>query len=203
MLRFMLCSSFCLSFGMNASAQVIIHNSLNPASISSSAPSFRNPAVAVPPLVQPGFNPGPIRGFGGGYLLPFSVYGFDYYGYGGYVNPYYFPPARGGYLNRESSSFDPPQDNLAATMPGVAYPTSVGRNISAPRDLSPEPDFARFTLQVPDEAEVYLEGQVMKGSGPVRNFVSPKLKSGVDYLYEVKVIWKQNGKSVQQTRLPS
>jgi len=200
MMRIVLLSLFAVTVLVGESpAQIYSSPSVgfnhNPAAMSSSSmparPIFYSPPVTV---------------YSGGIALPYSVYGYGYYGFGGFVDPALYPSS-GGYLSRESPIFGVPNDGLAATIPSLApmtfTPQFTGGFTRSPSEL-PAPGaadgVARFTLQVPADAEVTLEGQKMEGTGTVRTFVSPKLKSGQEYLYDIQVRFRENGRSVQKTR---
>jgi uncharacterized protein (TIGR03000 family) len=59
---------------------------------------------------------------------------------------------------------------------------------------------ARFTIEVPADAEVFLEGTRTKQTGASRTFVSPPLAAGKQYVYEVRARWTENGQVVEQSR---
>ena len=46
---------------------------------------------------------------------------------------------------------------------------------------------ARLEVKVPADSTVYLQGQRMTLTGPVRRYYSPRLRRGVNYIYTVKV----------------
>ena len=48
-------------------------------------------------------------------------------------------------------------------------------------------DKALFVLRVPDDAVVYFAGRKMNNDGSRRTFVSPELKAGKVYSYDIKV----------------
>jgi uncharacterized protein (TIGR03000 family) len=57
-----------------------------------------------------------------------------------------------------------------------------------------------LTFVVPSDAEVWIEGTKTTTRGPVREFVSPALKAGQDYIYTVRVHWQRNGQDVNENR---
>jgi len=67
---------------------------------------------------------------------------------------------------------------------------------NAPADDRP----VLLTLVVPPNAEVWIDGKKTTMSGTVRQFVSPALKSGKNYLYTLRVHWQRNNKDVEETR---
>jgi uncharacterized protein (TIGR03000 family) len=66
----------------------------------------------------------------------------------------------------------------------------------APQD----PNTARIIVHVPANAEIQFEGQKTQQRGSTRQFVSPPLKSGKEYTYDVKAEWMENGRNVSQER---
>jgi len=59
---------------------------------------------------------------------------------------------------------------------------------------------ARVRFEVPATAEVSVGGARTTQSGNVREFLSPPLPPGKDYVYQVEVRWVENGRSVVRTR---
>jgi uncharacterized protein (TIGR03000 family) len=57
-----------------------------------------------------------------------------------------------------------------------------------------------LSVQVPAEAEVWLEGAKTQQSGPTRTFVSPPLERGADFAYEIRARWREKGREVEQTQ---
>lgn len=62
---------------------------------------------------------------------------------------------------------------------------------------------ARLIVRVPEDAAVYLEGQKMQSTGPLRHYVSPPLRPGVQYTYTVRVDAARDGQTASKTvRVP-
>ncbi len=61
---------------------------------------------------------------------------------------------------------------------------------------------ARITVQVPPDATVTINGARMNQTGSTRQYVSPPLKSGYQYTYEIRASWRtpagpvSNGRTV-------
>jgi uncharacterized protein (TIGR03000 family) len=55
-------------------------------------------------------------------------------------------------------------------------------------------------LRVPSDAKVWFDGNQTNQTGAMRNFESPPVPVGRDYVYQLRIQWKQNGKNVTQTR---
>src|SRR5262249_58321225 len=64
---------------------------------------------------------------------------------------------------------------------------------------SPDP-VAAIQVQLPADAELWVEGERMKLAGPRRRFVSPPLDPGVPYTYEIRAVWRENGRKVDETQ---
>jgi len=52
----------------------------------------------------------------------------------------------------------------------------------------------------PATAEITFEGAKTTQTGSRRLFISPPIKSGQNYIYEIKVKWLENGKPIAHTR---
>jgi uncharacterized protein (TIGR03000 family) len=55
-------------------------------------------------------------------------------------------------------------------------------------------------VRVPDDAEVWFDDVRTAQTGPVRQFVTPRLEPGEEYAYEIRARWLENGRSVTRTR---
>jgi uncharacterized protein (TIGR03000 family) len=122
-------------------------------------------------------------GYGlGGYGLGLGSYGYGLggYGYGGYYPSYgydYGPPAYG---------YPEPQTTINTQQSAYYAPLT---------DNS-----AGVHIRVPSDATVWVEDVRTQKTGPERDFVSPPLKPGTTFEYEIKARWMENGKPVQQMR---
>jgi uncharacterized protein (TIGR03000 family) len=71
--------------------------------------------------------------------------------------------------------------------------------VMVPLDPRLDPTRARLTLHVPATAEVFVEGEKMKGLGATRELVSPPLEPGRTYRYAIAVRWPEGNKLREQT----
>ena len=55
-------------------------------------------------------------------------------------------------------------------------------------------------VRVPANAEVIVETEKTKQTGPRRSFISPPIPTGRNYVYEIKAKWLENGQEVVRTR---
>ncbi len=71
----------------------------------------------------------------------------------------------------------------------------------APLNLPAPSSQAQLVLNVPDpNAQVWIQGVQIQGNGRQRIYASPPLESGFDYTYEIRVRWRQNEQTNDQTR---
>jgi uncharacterized protein (TIGR03000 family) len=59
---------------------------------------------------------------------------------------------------------------------------------------------ATIRMSVPTGAQVWFDGAATTQTGAVREFVSPSLTPGSEYVYHVRVQWADNGKTVERNR---
>ena len=57
-----------------------------------------------------------------------------------------------------------------------------------------------FAVMVPADAEVWFDGAKTTQTGPDREFVSPALRPGHSYSYDVRARWRDGGRAVDRTR---
>jgi uncharacterized protein (TIGR03000 family) len=109
-------------------------------------------------------------------------------GYGFWLGPpnRYLPPDRWPACGLYQS----PWDRMPKAPPGTPAPPLAAKDDKA----------ARIVVRVPADAEVWLEGSKTRQTGAAREFISPPLESGENYVYEVRARWTNDGQSVDQTR---
>jgi uncharacterized protein (TIGR03000 family) len=135
---------------------------------------------------------GPHGGFHGGFHHH-AFYGGGFYLGIGYPWGYYYPGYYGYYGPPYYSAYP------------VAAPVAVGHpSLSTPETLPPPSaapgPFARIEVRVPDDAEVWFEEVRTAQTGPIRQFVSPRLEPGEEYAYEIRARWLEDGRSVTRSR---
>ena len=59
---------------------------------------------------------------------------------------------------------------------------------------------ARVEVHVPDDAQLWFDGQKTTQTGTERFFTSPGLEAGETYVYDVRAVWTQDGKAVDQMK---
>jgi len=55
-------------------------------------------------------------------------------------------------------------------------------------------------IRVPENAQIWVDGQKTAQTGAFREFVSPPLESGQQYSYDIKAQWTENGQEVVRDR---
>lgn len=115
----------------------------------------------------------PYLGYSSGWggSFPYSYYGYNSSPYYEYSSAYGVSPMDYGMTAAQSQIPPPPKD-----------------------------DMAHILVVVPENAELWFNGTQTKQSGPMREFISPKLTVGKRYAYDIKARWQENGKTVEQTR---
>jgi uncharacterized protein (TIGR03000 family) len=144
-----------------------------------------------------GFGLGYGLGGYGGYGVGYSGYGNYGGGYGGY-NSYYSAPSYAysnyaPYYSVDSSAYYPPTTTIppgdgTAAVPAASQGTTADNK-------------AHMLVVVPENSEVWFQGQKMTASGTQREFVSPPLTQGDKYDYQIRVRYtKEDGQVVDETR---
>jgi uncharacterized protein (TIGR03000 family) len=133
-------------------------------------------------------------GHGGGGGFSRGHYGYGGYGYGGYGYGYGLGGyGYGGYYPGYAYGYGGPVYVYPDTPPTVSTRSSA---YYAPSSNNT----AEIRLRVPSDATVWVDGDRTRQTGPSRDFVTPTLKPGTTYSYQVKARWMEDGKPVEQTR---
>jgi uncharacterized protein (TIGR03000 family) len=149
--------------------------------------------------------PAPAQSAGGYYYETFR------YGYnpGYYARRYPVPSAE-----YQSLNFGPYR-TATKTAPGVVSPGAYLRVAPAASPAAPHGGSApasvrvqaaapegraRLELRVPEDAAVWFGDVRTEQTGTRRQFESPPLTPGKEYVYAVRVVWQEAGKEVQESR---
>ena len=62
-------------------------------------------------------------------------------------------------------------------------------------------DAGTLSIWVPEDAKVYVNGQLTKSTGNQRQFISYGLKAGFNYNYEVRAELVRDGKLIEQSHI--
>jgi uncharacterized protein (TIGR03000 family) len=69
-----------------------------------------------------------------------------------------------------------------------------------PPDQAIDVNTVTIRMHVPSGAQVWFDGVATSRTGADREFVSPPLTPGREYIYHVRVQWAENGKTVERNR---
>jgi uncharacterized protein (TIGR03000 family) len=121
-----------------------------------------------------------------------------YPGYYGYY-PYY------GYYGYSPYSYDVPSyDWPSRAYDSGYYGSYEGVTPAYPDGYSPvtaQPDTsAHVTLSAPADAVIWFNDSKTTSTGSVREYHSPRLTPGIQYTYEIRARWNENGQEVTQTQ---
>lgn len=128
--------------------------------------------------------------------------GTTYGGYNPYVGVFAGGYGNGGY-NAAAIASVPSAAYL--NLGNISYTTESPLPIYGPHmPYAPLPPSMPLTtllkVQVPLDAEVWLEGQRMRSGGRLRHYRSPPLDPAKGYVYEVRARWMFDGKPVEDVR---
>jgi uncharacterized protein (TIGR03000 family) len=85
--------------------------------------------------------------------------------------------------------------------PPAAEPRTPGKGeVTPPPKENLEQARARITIDVPEDAKLYIDGQLTKATSTRRTFQTPNLKAGSLYFYDVRVEIVRNGKVVSDSQ---
>jgi len=65
---------------------------------------------------------------------------------------------------------------------------------------SAQPDRARLIVEVPADAKLYIDEQLMKSTAAIRSFSTPTLEVGQSYYYDVRVEVVRDGKTYEGSK---
>lgn len=163
-------------------------------------------------------------GYGVGYWYDASSYGAGYHGFGGYGNfgnfgAYSLYPSGASTLSLPTTSgagsitTPPPSSGAVPTPnPGIGGPGGASvlpspfdpvirqKEIRNVQPSDKEMVTANIVVEVPENAEVYIDGNKMKSTAGRRVFKTPAIEKGQDYYYNVRVVFDDNGKRVEDTQ---
>jgi uncharacterized protein (TIGR03000 family) len=117
-------------------------------------------------------------GYSRGYYAPGPQYSFPSTAYS-FASPVYYPPL--------------------GSAPGVSYAAPASSPYLTAAEVE-NPRAAQVHVRLPAGAEIWFNDTRMPQTGAVRHFVSPPLDSDEDYSYQVKVRWREGGRTVTRTR---
>jgi len=109
-------------------------------------------------------------------------------------------PVPGASPNISNAAQSPPSPAGMGNIGGrYTLPYVTSRDITLPK-ISGTDNKAHIWLKVPENAEVWVNGVKTKQAGESRYFFSPPLEPGKKYSYQMRVLWKKDGKPVEETQ---
>ncbi len=147
---------------------------------------------------RPGFSLG--IGYGGYY--PGYAYGSGYYGYTpgyaySYPSYYYSTPS---YYYSTPTYYTEPAYVPSTAAPAVAAAAAAPATREASYYAPPTDNTARVRVNLPPDATLTVDGQATQQRGGQRDFVTPALTPGQDYVYTMTARWAEGGQPAEQTK---
>jgi uncharacterized protein (TIGR03000 family) len=108
----------------------------------------------------------------------------------------------------------PSSPNYSAA-PTYTYPTAPATNVQSaapgsggnsdrafysPAESFPEERAVSLNIAVPAGASIWFDGVATTQQGALRRFISPRIDSDQDYVYNITAKWTSNGKEIAQSR---
>lgn len=120
-----------------------------------------------------------------------SGYGCGGACYGGYVSPTYYEPVWGVSVPAHGA-------------PLIAQPVLTGDPVGAQGEEKKDGvsyesgERAQLILEIPEGADLYIDGQKMSQKSGRRQFHTPPLLPDQAYFYDVRVVVEENGQAKEQ-----
>jgi len=122
------------------------------------------------------------RGWGG-----WGGWGWGYPWYGNYPSYYYTYPSV-DYVYPYSYGFVPSAADYSAN---YYSPDSAAAPVS---------NTVQLNVQVPANAQLWIDGYKTTQTGTMRHYTSPPLTPGMNYSYDIRARWMENGKPVERDK---
>lgn len=134
------------------------------------------------------------------YGYPLDDYSAGYYGGGRYREYYSYGRGYVGWAAFPDSIPGPglPPDYRGPRRHPVPGPWYVPVAKPVPSPLLQGQNVAHIKVEVPADAEVWIEDQPTQQTGTTRWFVTPKLDRGETFVYEIRARWTEQGQPVEQ-----
>src|SRR5262249_3897691 len=105
----------------------------------------------------------------------------------------------GGYTNYAPAYIAPAPPGQAKPMP-EGVPPPKPKPAPAPKDETTLLNQARLIIEVPADAQLFIDGHAMKTTAAKRVFRTPKLDPSLTYYYDVRAEVVRDGKTVTRTQ---
>lgn len=110
--------------------------------------------------------------------------------------PWQRRPKIHGYDERQPATPPPPK----VTRPPVRYTITITvspQMAEVPREKA---DIATVMAYVPENAQIWFDGEPTRQRGVLREYESPPLQAGKKYTYHVRIVWFEDGHWVNETK---
>jgi len=143
--------------------------------------------------------------YGYGYYPSWYGYNTGWYGAYPYASRYYWG---GGYYPYQSYYYGSPYYASRYYYPSYSYPsvaysypaTTTYQSFYPQANAETDQNAARMRLRVPENARVWFDDTETQQRGMDRDFVSPPLTPGKQYVYQIKAQWQENGQDVTRQK---
>jgi uncharacterized protein (TIGR03000 family) len=135
------------------------------------------------------------------WYYPYGYFpGYNRYPYGGaQVTVNYPPPSRPASRERDNGRPAPePKQRIQEFYPNGKSLTPEPKEVGPPPGQKDGP--ASIEVRVPADAQIWIDGVKTKQHGAKRAFASPTLAAGKDYVYEIRAVWREDGRETTETR---
>jgi len=146
-----------------------------------------------------GWNRGYRPYYGGVGVYPYVSLGWGGYGYPGYSYSYSYPQTYYYGYSYPQTYYSYPETNYSVPRSSLYYDPSVPSNPAIGGNINANRASVDVIVSDPN-ADLYIQGQLMPGSGNTRNFISPDLEQGRAFNYTISVKNKVTGLKAEETR---
>jgi len=89
--------------------------------------------------------------------------------------------------------------SYSGTYPGQG-PSYIPGATEKPKMKEASDSSARISIEVPEDAKLFIDGKLMSGTSTVRNYYTPALQPGQSYFYDVRIEMLKDGKTVAKEK---
>ena len=132
--------------------------------------------------------------YGGGWGCYGGGYGYNCHGcYGSAYNCY------GCYGGCYGVGYTPYHSTPAVQYGAPVQAAPVQQAVPVEKSSSTKPARSNLVVELPENAKLYVDGQLMKSTSAKRTFVTPELDANQTYFYDLKAEFERNGQTVNVT----
>jgi uncharacterized protein (TIGR03000 family) len=139
------------------------------------------------------------RGYGG-----WGGWGWPWYGWGGWGWPWYgsygyYPSYYYGYSPSYYDYSTYPYTDYTYPYSYSYVPSTTDYSYYSPASAAAS-NTVELNVQVPADAQVWIDGYKTTQTGTLRHYTSPPLTPGTNYSYDIRARWMDNGKPVERDK---